>query len=64
MRREMPSVATRRVAPFALCLSPFAFRLSKLQRRGGKIKHLGQTMPCGPRFLFTLFRIVLEINYI
>ena len=62
MRREMPSVASRRVfcplpfalcpSPFALCPSPFALRLSKLQRRGGKIKHLGQTMPCGPRFSF------------
>ena len=41
-----------RPLPFALCPSPFALRLSKLQRRGGKIKHLGQTMPCGPRFSF------------
>ena len=76
MRREMPSVASRRVfcplpLPFALRLSPFALRplpfalrLSKLQRRGGKIKHLGQTMPCGPRFLSRPLFIALVINYI
>ena len=90
MRREMPSVASRRVfcplplpfalrlspfalrlSPFALCPSPFALRpspfalrLSKLQRRGGKIKHLAQTMPCGPRFLSRPLFIALVINYI
>ena len=74
MRCEMPSVASRRVfcplpfalcpSPFALCPSPFALRLSKLQRRGGKIKHLGQTMPCGPRFLSRPLFIALVINYI
>ena len=34
-----------RLLPFA-----FAFCLSKLQRRGGEIKHLAQTMPHAPRF--------------
>ena len=53
-----------RPLPFALCPSPFALRLSKLQRRGGKIKHLGQTMPCGPRFLSRPLFIALVINYI
>ena len=57
--RNAERCVASRLLPFA-----FAFCLSKLQRRGGEIKHLAQTMPHAPRFLLRRRCSALIVNHL